>query len=148
MFISLSGVEQIISIWSPNKELQACHESVAVAYTIHSDEFLVVWDILRYHFSLHWNLPIWHTHNFLIVLVVESDLSNKVSHCHLEDWYSTNTGLVWDVELPIGAWITLEGCGLAVGILALEAFKIRLDIGDNATKFARPSLTEYKVNII
>ena len=85
MFISLSGVEQIISIWSPNKELQACHKSVAVAYTIHSDEFLVVWDILRYHFSLHLNLPIWHTQNFLIVLVVESDLSNKVSHCHLED---------------------------------------------------------------
>jgi hypothetical protein len=52
------------------------------------------------------------------------------------------------VELPIGAWVTLEGCGLTVGILTLKAFKIRLDIGDNATKFARPSLTEHKVKII
>ena len=149
MFISFSGLEQIISIWSPNKELQACHDlSVTVAYTIHSNEFLVLWDILRYHFSLHCDLPFWYTENFLIVLIVESDLSNEVSHCHLEDWYSTNTGLVWDVELPMRVWISLKSCGLAIGILALEAFKIRLDIGDNATKFARPSLTEYKVNII
>ena len=85
MFRSLSGLEQTISIWSPNKELQARHVSIAVAYTVHPDKFFVLWDILRYHFSLHLNLPFWHAQNFLIILIVESDLSNEISHCHLED---------------------------------------------------------------
>ena len=144
----MSSLEQVISIWSPNEELQACHEPIAVAYTIHSYEFLLLWDILRYQFSLHLDLSIWHTQNFLIVLVVESDLSNEVSHCHFENRDSTNTSLNWDVELPVCAWIALESCGLAVGILTLEAFKIRLNIGDNATKFARSSLIKHKVKII
>ena len=52
------------------------------------------------------------------------------------------------MELLIAAWIALESCGLAVRILALEAFKIRLTIGDNAAKFARPSLIKDKVKII
>ena len=52
------------------------------------------------------------------------------------------------MELLIAAWIALESCGLAVGVLALEAFKIRLNIGDNATKFARSSLIKHKVKII
>ena len=48
----------------------------------------------------------------------------------------------------IAAWIALESCGFTVRILALEAFKIRLTIGDNTAKLAWPSLVEDKIKII